>query len=148
MYFVWFSFFVVSGKRVNFILVTPSWLDVEGHFLNSGDLLLSLVQTPLLFDEVSPEHFSRLSLRSKDILWPLCIKPFSLYSYKLIMNYAFISFDTPQASWWQEVGLCITMPKTMSDKWLSLKIYPPHPVSTVLSSQHWLLFYFYYLNHL
>lgn len=68
MYFVWFSFFVVSGKRVNFILVTPSWLDVEGHFLNSGDLLLSLVQTPLLFDEVSPEHFSRLSLRSKDIL--------------------------------------------------------------------------------
>ena len=51
------GFFVALGKRVNFILVTPPWLDVEGHFLNFRGPLLSLAQTPLHFDEVPLEHF-------------------------------------------------------------------------------------------
>ena len=88
-----------------------------------------------------PRTFSHLSPLSKDIPWRLCIKPLSLYSYELVMSYA---FDRLQASWWQEVGLCITVSCLCInnvDKLLSLKTYPPDPISVVLTSQYFCFYH-------
>lgn len=97
IHFVCFS--VVSGRRVNLILVTPSWLEVDVcHFLNLEISFYVSYRHHFSLMKFSPEHFPHFSLPSKAMRWPWCFKPLSLYFYKLIISYAFISLERPQAS--------------------------------------------------
>lgn len=147
-YFIYFvCFFVALGKRVNFILVTPSWLDVEGHFLNFRGLLLSLAQTPLHFDEVSLEHFpiSHFCLKIYPDLCALSHFLCTLMSLLWVMHSSPLTdCKIPDGKRWVFVSLLYLCIDNV-DKLLSLKTYPPDPISMVLTSQY---FYFYHLNHL
>ena len=120
-------FFVALGKRVNFILVTPSWLDVEGHFLNFSSPLLSLAQTPLHFDKVSLEHFPICHLCLKIYPDVCALSHFLCTLMSLLWVMHLTDCKLPDGRRWVFVSLCCVYVSTMSINYWASRHIPLTP---------------------